>query len=286
MKAEELETLHLWVQIVGKIRTKLHPFINHWWHSALYVTPRGLTTGSIPHRERSFEIRFDFVDHVLEIETNDGERRAMALAPKSVAMFYAEVMDLMNSLNLPVLISTRPQEIPNPIPFDLDDVHAKYNRKRVEDFFTSLREADRILKVFRSGFTGKCSPVHFFWGSFDLAFSVFSGRKAPERIGADRVTREGYSDELMSWGFWAGSGNIQAPAYYSYAAPEPQDFSRGPVRPSQAFYNPPTKGYILMLDEVLKSRDPEGTVLEFCESTYILGAKLGEWENVGLRRAA
>ena len=271
-------TLHMWTQIVGKIRTKLSPPMNHWWHSAFYVTPRGLTTSSIPYQGRSFMIDFDFIDHVLIIETSSGEKRFMALAPKTVALFYAELMELLDSLKIHIHVNPIPQEIPNPVPFDQDEVHDSYDRAKVEKVFSYLLDADHQLKMFRSRFIGKCSPVHFFWGSFDLAFTIFSGRAAPERPGADLITREGYSHEVMSWGFWPGSGKILAPAYYAYAAPEPQGYSSGKVLPEHAFYSNDTHGFLLMLDQVRKSSDSDSTVLDFCQSTYELGASLGNWD--------
>jgi hypothetical protein len=276
------DTLHMWTQIVGKVRTKLHPWMNHWWHAAFYVTPRGLTTGPIPQGNRTFQIDFDFVDHVLRISTNEGQNREMALSPKTVARFYSEFMEILDSLGHHVHINPIPREVPNTTPYDHDETHASYDRAQVSEFFNLLVQADRQLKIFRSRFSGKCSPVHFFWGSFDLAFSVFSGRLAPARPGADSVTREGYSHELMSWGFWPGSGNIDAPAYYAYAAPEPLGYNMGPVQPRQAFYNTPTHGYILMLNSIKERLDQ--TVLDFCQSTYDLGSTLGNWDQAILEK--
>jgi hypothetical protein len=275
----------MWTQIVGKIRTKLHPPVNHWWHSAYYITPRGLTTGPIPCQGRFFQIDLDFIDHVLIIETSADEKRFMALAPKSVARFYSELMELLDSLRIHLHINPVPQEVPDPIPFDQDEVHASYERDKVRRVFDYVLQADHQLKMFRSRFIGKCSPVHFFWGSFDLAFSVFSGRLAPERPGVDAITREGYSHEVMSWGFWPGSGKILAPAYYAYCAPEPQGYQNGAVLPRNAFYSPVTHGYLLMLEQVHRSPKPDEIVLDFCGSTYELGAELGNWDRSQVERA-
>jgi hypothetical protein len=276
------DTLHMWTQIVGKIRLKLSPFENHWWETALYVTARGLTTSPIPYGQRTFEIRFDFIDHALEIETSDGERRSMALAPRTVADFYQELMSVLISLGIHVKIDTMPKEVADPIPCDQDRKHASYDAEYAHRFWRALVQADRVMKVFKGRFIGKCSPVHFFWGSFDLAVSRFSGKRAAERVGADHITQVGYSHEVISCGFWPGSGNIEGAAFYAYSAPEPQGFEKGPVLPKAAFYNPPSKGYVLMYDEVRAAANPDQMLLDFFQSTYELGARLAHWDRAEL----
>ena len=279
---ETYDTLHMWTQIVGKVRLELAPHLNHWWEVALYVTPRGLTTSPIPFDARSFEIAFDFVDHGLTIETDDGRRRAMALAPRSVADFHQELMELLSALGIEVEIDLEPKEIPDPIPFDQDRAHASYDEASVRQWFRLLRHTDRLLKEFRSGFLGKCSPVHFFWGSFDLCVTRFSGRLAPPRPDADHITRLAYSHEVSSVGFWPGSGNVTEPAFYAYAAPAPAGFAEARARPGKAFYNPSTQGFILLAEEVRRAEDPDAAVLEFCQSTYEAAADLGRWDRAAL----
>src|SRR6266852_3340688 len=275
---ETLDTLHMWTQIVGKVRMKLSPHMNHWWHVTFYVTARGLTTSPIPYQGRTFEVDFDFIDHNLFIHTSEGASKAMSLIPRSVADFYREFMEALRSLNINVTINTLPCEVPNPIRCDEDFVHASYDPEYVNRFWRILVQMDSVFKAFRSQFIGKSSPVQFFWGSFDLAVTRFSGRRAPERVGADRITREGYSHEVISGGFWPGSGNIQDAAFYAYAAPEPLEYSTSRVQPPSAFYNPPTKGFILMYDDVRKADNPDRMVLDFLQSTYEAGAELGKWD--------
>jgi hypothetical protein len=279
-------TLHMWTQIVGKIRLVQSPKINHWWQVPLYVTPRGLTTSSIPYKARSFEIEFDFIDHQLRIRTSDAAERTLALAPRSVADFYSELMATLRSLEIEVAINARPDEVPDPIPFTEDHVHASYDPEYANRFWRILVQADRVFEEFRSRFIGKCSPVHFFWGSFDLAVTRFSGRRAPEREGADAITREAYSHEVISHGFWPGSGNIQAPAFYSYTAPEPAGLPQAKIRPESAFYNPETGGFILLYDDVRKADSPDEVLMEFLQSTYEAGADLAKWDRSSLERAA
>jgi hypothetical protein len=281
---ESFDTLHMWTQIVGKVRLKLTPYINHWWEVVLYVTPRGLTTGPIYYDKISFEISFDFVGHQLSIETSDGRSRKILLEPRTVANFYQELMESLASLGIEVQIDPTPSEVSNPIAFQDDDVHRSYDRVSVESFWKLLLQADRVLKKFRSGFIGKSSPVQFYWGSFDLAVTRFSGQRAPERPGADHVTRLAYSHEVLSCGFWPGGGNIEGPAFYAYAAPEPQGYSEGRVLPPAAFYNPPSKNFILMVDEVRTAEDPDQMILDFLQSTYDLGADLGKWDRQALER--
>jgi hypothetical protein len=278
------DTLHMWTQIVGKIRLKLEPYVNHWWEVTLYVTPRGLTTGPIPYRNRSFDLNFDFLNHTFAIGTSEGQIRTMKLRPRAVADFYEELMEILESFAIQVVIDPIPSEVPNPIACHEDYIHASYDRVAVEKFWKNLSQADRVMKKFRGGFLGKCSPVQFYWGSFDLSCTRFSGRRAPERPEADHITRLAYSHEVISCGFWPGGGNIEAPAFYAYAAPEPQGYAGGAVRPASAFYNSPTKNFILMVDKVRKSENPDQMILEFFQSTYNLGADLGKWDREALER--
>ena len=282
---ETKDTLHMWTQIVGKIRLAQTPLVNHWWNVPLYVTARGLTTSPMPYGDRTFEIDFDFIDHQLLIKCSDGASNDIALVPRSVADFYKEIMKALHDLQIDVKIWTTPVEIENPIPFEDDHEHAAYQPDYANRFWRILLQSDKVLKEFRSRFTGKVSPVHFFWGSFDMAVTRFSGRRAPEREGADLITREAYSHEVISHGFWPGSGNIQAPAYYAYSAPEPQGFAQAAVRPESAFYNPETAGFILLYEDVRQAADPERALMEFLETTYDAGAKLANWDRTALERA-
>ena len=279
-------TLHMWTQIVGKVRLRLTPVVNHWWNVPLYVTARGLSTSRIPYGERSFEIWFDFLRHQLVIETSDGLQKTLPLLPRSVADFYQEFMKALHSAGIDVKIWHMPVEIPNPIAFDQDRVHASYDAASVEKFWRILMSVDAVFNEFRSGFLGKCSPVHFFWGSFDLAVSRFSGRRAPERAGADAITREAYSHEVSSVGFWPGGGVIQDAAFYSYTSPEPQGFKEARVRPGAAFYHKQVGEFILMYEDVRRANSPSASLLDFCRSTYEAGASLGKWDRESLERAA
>ena len=283
---ETYATLHMWTQIVGKIRLVQSPKINHWWQVPLYLTTRGLTTSPIPFEARSFEIDFDFIDHQLLVNVSDGTRKTMALRARSVADFYQELMATLRSLRLEVKITARPDEVPDPIPFAEDSVHAAYDPVYANRFWRVLAQSDRVFKEFRSRFIGKCSPVHFFWGSFDLAVTRFSGRPAPVREGADAITREGYSHEVISHGFWPGSGNILYPAYYAYAAPEPQGLPEAKIRPASAFYNPETGGFVLPYEEVRLAASPDEVLMDFLQSTYEAGADLAKWDRAALERAA
>ncbi len=277
-------TLHLWTQIVGKVRLRLTPVVNHWWNVPLYVTARGLTTSRIPYGKRAFELCFDFIQHQLVLETSDGLLKALPLAPRSVAEFYQEFMELLRSAEIEVKIWRIPVEIPDPIAFDKDRVHASYDRLSVEKFWRILLSVDTVLNQFRARFIGKSSPVHFFWGSFDLAVTRFSGRRAPERPGIDAVTREAYSHEVSSVGFWPGGGNVQGAAFYSYAAPEPQGFKNEPVRPDAAFYDGQLGEFLLMYDDVRNAESPTASLLEFCQSTYSAAATLANWDRGALER--
>jgi hypothetical protein len=282
-------TLHMWTQVVGKIRFEQTPWINHSWHVTLYVTARGLTTSPIPYDTRTFQIDFDFIDHRLVIQTNDGALRGLELRPRSVADFYREVVATLNELGLEVRIHTTPNEVPDPIPFEQDHTHASYDAERARRFWRILVQADRVFKTFRGRFIGKCSPVHFFWGSFDLAVTRFSGRPAPPHPGGvphlpDAVTREAYSHEVSSCGFWPGGGPIAYPAFYSYAYPEPTGFADAPVRPKGAFYSRDLREFVLPYDEVRNAARPDEALLEFLQSTYEAAANLGRWDRSALER--
>ena len=278
-------TLHMWTQIVGKVRLALTPKVNHWWNVPLYVSSRGLTTSPIPHGARVFEIEFDFVEHKLCIRVSDGKTRQLPLRPEPVADFYREFMDTLRALGLDVEIWKMPVEIPEPIAFDEDRVHGSYDRDHAHRFWRILVSVEEVLQEFRSRFIGKSSPVHFFWGSFDLAVTRFSGRRAPERAGADSITREAYSHEVISAGFWPGGGEVLDPAFYAYAAPEPGGFSKQPIKPSEAFYHSKLNEYILMYEDVRRAPSPSGKLLEFLQSTYEAGATLGKWDRAALERA-
>jgi hypothetical protein len=281
---DTLATLHMWSQIVGKIRLEQTPLVNHFWNTPLYVTPRGLTTSIIPHGERSFEMDFDFIDHELLVKTDGGETKAIRLYPRSVSDFYNEVMKTLEELNLNVRIWTMPVEVENPIRFTDDDQHASYDAEYANRFWRILVQADKVFKDFRSRFIGKCSPVHFFWGSFDLAVTRFNGERAPEREGADPITRESYSHKCISHGFWCGGGAVKEPAFYAYAAPEPEGFSEAKNLPAQAYYHQELKEFILPYDTVRQSDSPEKTLLGFMQSTYEAGANLGNWNRAELER--
>ena len=273
-------TLHMWTQIVGKVRLALSPHVNHWWQVPLYVTARGLTTSAIPYGDTIFEIEFDFNAASLEIRRSDHASASVPLYPRSVSDFYEAVMAALRTLEIDVKIWPVPVEIANPIPFPDDREHASFDPEYVSRFHRILIQADTILKEFRGRFTGKASPVHFFWGSFDLAATRFSGRPAPERVGADPITREAYSHECSSAGFWPGGGEVTGPAFYSYAAPEPPGYAAGPVRPPSAFYHPTLKEFILMYDDCRTSAD----VLDFLQTTYEAAANLGNWDRANLER--
>jgi Family of unknown function (DUF5996) len=278
-------TLHMWTQIVGKVRLALSPHVNHWWQVPLYVSARGLTTSPIAYRKGVFEIQFDFIDHRLEITTSGGEMKSIPLAPRTVADFHAEFMALLDSLEIDARIWNMPVEIPNPVRFDQDRVHGAYDPKYANAFWRILVNGDAIFKEFRSRFLGKVSPVHFFWGSFDLAVTRFSGRRAPERPGADAMTREAYSHEVSSVGFWPGGGEIPGAAFYSYAVTEPAGFGEWPVRPPAASYNKQMGEFLLMYDDVRASESPRDALLDFCQSTYDAAADLGHWDRAALEKS-
>ncbi len=277
-------TLHMWAQIVGKVRLKLCPLVNHWWNVPFYVTARGMTTSAMPYQQRAIEVHFDFIDHRLSIESSDGRVVTMALGPQSVAEFYKRFMAALGELGVNVHIWTVPSELPNPIPFEQDYAHASYDAEAAHKFWRIVVWVDEIFKEFRGRFQGKASPVHFFWGSFDLAVTRFSGRTAPERPGADSITREAYSHEVSSAGFWPGGGDIKGPAFYSYAAPEPVGFAEQRVRSSAAFYHPQMKEFLLMYDDVRAAASPKAALMEFLQSTYDAAADLGKWDRKSLER--
>jgi hypothetical protein len=283
---DTLVTLHMWTQIVGKIRMGLSPLVNHWWNVPLYVTARGLTTSPMPYGSRTLEIYFDFIDHKLLIETSEGETRELPLKPQSVAEFYQTLMKTLSQLGMPVSIRTMPCELPpeQAIPFEKDEQHKSYDAEAANKFWRILVWVDEVLKEFRAKFIGKASPAHFFWGSFDLAVTRFSGRAAPPRPGADAVTREAYSHEVSSAGFWAGGGDINGPAFYSYAAPEPPGFAERKVNPSAAYYHPVMKEFVLMYDDVRKAESPKAALMEFLQTTYDAAADLGNWDRKSLER--
>jgi hypothetical protein len=280
-------TLHMWTQIVGKIRLTLTPWINHSWHVTLYLTARGLTTSPIPHGFAVFEMRFDFIDHQLHILKTDGTRRTIELKSQSVAQFYEAVMKELRDLKLPVTINTMPNEIENPIAFSEDEEHRSYDREYANRFWRVLVQSDRVFKEFRSRFCGKCSPVHFFWGSFDLAVTRFSGRAAPPHPGGvphlpDEITREAYSQEVSSLGFWPGNAAMPTPVFYSYAYPEPTGFSGAKIQPDEAYYEPKLREVMLPYDAVRTAEKPDQVLLDFAQSAYDAASTLGRWDREAL----
>jgi hypothetical protein len=281
-------TLHLWTQIVGKIRLALAPPVNHWWQVPLYLTSRGLTTSPMPYGGRTFQIDFDFIDHILRIATSDGRRESLALVPRSVADFHKEVMGRLRALGLDVRIWPVPVEIADPIPFEQDQIHASYDPVQVNRFWRALAQIDQVFAVFRSRFIGKASPAHFFWGSFDHAVTRFSGRRAPPPPSnpqiPDTINREAYSHEVSSCGFWPGNGGFGQAAFYSYAYPQPAGFGEAPVQPSSAFYSKEIGEFILPYDAVRQAASPRDTLLEFLQSTYAAAADLAKWDRAALER--
>jgi hypothetical protein len=279
-------TLHMWTQIVGKVCLSLTPLINHWWNVSFRVTSRGLTTGVIPYGDRTFEIVFDFIEHKLVLLTSEGKRFSMPLVACSVADFYRAFMRMLHEASIDVRFWRMPVEIPDPIPFDQDNVHSSYDPEYAHGFWQALIAVNRVFEEFRSCFIGKCSPVHFFWGSFDLTVSRFSGRRAPARPGADSITREAYSHEVSSVGFWPGGGKIAGAAFYSYTAPEPEGFREFPVRPPNARYDKDLSEFLLMYDDLRNAPSPREMLLDFCQSTYEAGASLAKWDREELERPA
>lgn len=282
-------TLHMWTQIVGKIRLAQSPWINHSWHVTLYLTARGLSTSPIPHGTRTFHIDFDFIGHQIIVQSSDGAIGGLPLQPQSVAAFYRRLMEEMAKLDLRVEIRKRPNEVPDPIPFDQDEVHRQYDREYANRFWRVLAQAGRVFTAFRARFIGKCSPVHFFWGAPDLAVTRFSGRRAPEHPGGipnlpDWVTREAYSHEVSSCGFWPGGGPVPYAAFYSYAYPEPTGFPKADVRPDAAFYSGELREFVLPYDVVREADSPDDALLDFLQTTYEAAANLGKWDRNSLER--
>jgi hypothetical protein len=285
---DTLATLHMWLQIVGKIRLAQEPHVNHWWQVPLYVSTRGLTTSAMPYGTRSFQIDFDFIDHVLRIEECYGEEVQLALRPMPVAEFYAKVMELLRSLDINVSIRTTPNEVPNAIPFDQDYEHQSYDATYAHRFWRVLLQVDRLFKIFRSRFIGKVSPVHVFWGAPDLAVTRFSGRRAPLHPGGvpnmpDWAVREAYSHEVSSAGFWPGGYGVDA-SFYSYAYPAPDGYAEAHVEPAGAYYHTQLREFLLPYETVRGSDDPDAMVLTFLQTTYEAAANLGKWDREALER--
>jgi hypothetical protein len=286
---ETKDTLHLWTQVVGKVRLALMPMQNHWWQVPLYVDARGLTTLAMPYEGGAVEARFDFIDHVLALETTSGDMRRVVLEPRSVASFYDDVMDSLHELGVQVQISPHPVELMEVIPFAQDDVHHAYDADAAQRWWRALVQADRVLHDFRSDFIGKCSPVHFWWGSFDLACTRFSGRRAPVHPGgaphvADSVMREAYSHECYSAGWWPGDATTQEPSFYAYTYAEPAGCPEAPIRPEAARYDTTLREWVLPYDAVRTGADPDAVLLEFLQSTYDAAANLGKWDRAALER--
>lgn len=288
---DTLATLHMWCQVVGKIRLAQSPWINHSWHATFYLTARGITTSPIPYGARIFEIEFDFIDHHLRINTSDGALRTMALKPRTVADFYRDLFAQLADLGLPLHIRATPNEVPEAIPFEQDTVRASYDAEYANRFWRVLLQAERVLSEFRSGFIGKCSPIHLFWGGLDLAVTRFSGAAAPEHPGGipncpDWVTREAYSHAVSSCGFWPGNDAMPTPLFYAYAYPEPPGFKAAAVRPDTAAYDGNFGEFILPYDAVRQAASPDAALLEFLQSTYEAAANLGKWDRKALERSA
>jgi hypothetical protein len=280
-------TLHMWTQIVGKVRLALAPWTNHSWHVTLYLTARGLTTSPIPFGAGAFEIRFDFVAHELRVLTSEGRLKVIPLAPQTVAQFYHAVSEALRDLEIEVHIGTTPNEVEDAIPFDQDNKHASYDPEYANRFWRVLLQSDRVFKEFRADFCGKCSPVHLFWGSFDLAVTRFSGRRAPQHPGGvphlpDAVTREAYSHEVSSLGFWPGNEMMPEPIFYSYAYPEPKGFPDAKVQPAAAVYNAQLKEFVLPYEAVRQAAAPDQALLDFARSTYDAASTLGNWDRAAL----
>ena len=287
--SETYATLHMWAQIVGKIRLAQSPWLNHSWHTTLYVTSSGLTTTPIPYRARTFQIDFDFLTHTLHIRASDGRTSTLPLEPQSVAAFYRRIVEEMGRLDLHVNIHKKPNEVPAPVRFDEDESHRAYDREYAHRFWQILVQADRVLKEFRARFIGKCSPVHLFWGALDIAVTRFSGRSAPKHPGGvpnlpDWVTQEAYSHEVSSCGFWPGGGALAYPAFYSYAYPEPAGFAEARIKPDAGFYSSDLREFILPYDVVRRSTSPDEILLDFLQTTYEAAANLANWDRMSLER--
>jgi hypothetical protein len=279
-------TLHMWTQIVGKTRLALTPLVNHWWNVPLYVTARGLSTSAMPYRGDLFEVEFDFIDHRLNARLSSGASESLELRPQSVAGFYNEYIELLRRLNVHVELNAKPVEVASPIPFAEDRQHAAYDKNAVSRFWRILQDSETVFNVFRARFLGKSSPVHFFWGSFDLAVTRFNGKPAPPRPGADAITREAYSHEVISAGFWPGNGGFGAPAFYCYAAPEPVGLKQKKISPAQAFYNTDLNEFLLKYEDVRQAKSPDAAVLDFLQSSYEAAADLAGWDRAALERVS
>jgi hypothetical protein len=281
-------TLHMWMQIVGKIRLAQTARLNHWWNVTLYVTSRGLTTSAMPYADRTFEMDFDFIDHNLVIKTSDGSSKTVRLSARSVAAFYEETMAALRALGISVSLWTTPVEVEDRTPFEQDHTHAAYDPEYAQRVWQILAQASRVLTQFRARFVGKASPVHFFWGAFDLAVTRFSGRPAPQHPGAPNVARfvavEAYSHEVSSCGFWPGGGPVDMPAFYAYAYPEPEGFKEYSIKPAGAFYHQQMKEFLLPYDMVRTAKSPDDVLLAFLQSTYEAAATLGRWDRAALER--
>jgi hypothetical protein len=278
-----LETLRLWTQIVGKVRLVKTPWVNHSWHVTLYVSARGLTTSLIPHGRLGFELELDLVSHELVVRVTDGGEARIVLAPGSVADFYARVLEALANLAVPVEIDIHPNELPDPIPFPNDTKMREYDRDSAHRFWRALVQCDRVFKRFRTRFLGKCSPVHFFWGSFDLAVTRFSGRSAPLHAGGvphlpDAVAREAYSHEVSSAGFWPGDDNVRHAAFYSYCYPAPAGFGKSAIAPREASFDQKLGEFLLPYDSVRTARDPDAMLMAFLQTTYEAAANTGNWD--------
>jgi Family of unknown function (DUF5996) len=285
------DTLHLWTQVVGKTRLALAPHLNHWWQVPLYLSARGLTTSRIPYQRGGFDVEFDFLHHALRVDTDGGQSWTLPLEPRSVASFHSEYMGGLRKLGIDVHIWPQPVEIAGAIPFPEDETHASYDAQAAQRFWHALSQADRVLQEYRTGFIGKASPVHFFWGSFDLACTRFSGRTAPAPPGGvpflgDWVMQESYSHECASAGWWPGNvgGPVAEPAFYAYAYPEPAGYPAAPIRPSNARYDATLHEWVLPYGQVRTAGDPDREVLEFFETTYAAAADLASWNRTSLER--
>jgi Family of unknown function (DUF5996) len=278
-------TLHMWTQIVGKTRLALTPLVNHWWNVPLYVTARGLSTSAMPYNDGLLELEFDFVDHCLVARLSSGEIRSLELRPQSVADFFREYLELLRSLGVHVELKAKPVEVANPIPFAEDREHAAYDKEAVNRFWLILRRSETVFNLFRARFIGKSSPVHFFWGSFDLAVTRFNGKPAAPRPDADPITQEAYSHEVISAGFWPGNGGFGAPAFYCYAAPEPPGLKAQQPSPAQAFYSGDLNEFLLRYEDVRRAKSPNDAILDFLQSSYGAAADLAGWDRAALERS-
>jgi hypothetical protein len=278
------DTLHMWTQIVGKVKLELCPFLNEWWEVALHLSARGITTATIPWQDGVFEVEFDFIDHNLRIRTSHGALKSLPLMPRSVAEFYGEFMAALRALGIDVAINTLPQEVEQPIPFENDTTHAAYDPEYANRWWRVLTRVQTVFEQYRSGFCGKSSPAHFFWGSFDLSQTRFCGKPALPPQGANRIMRFSEDQENIAAGFWPGSKTVNGPAFYSYTYPEPPGYKTASVRPSAARYDSDAGLFLLLYDDVRTAASPERTILEFLQSTYEVGANLSGWDRVALEQ--